>query len=56
VLGQPNFTCSVFNDDGLCNEGSPSANNLADPSGIIQIGNQLIVTDENGRLLIYNGM
>jgi len=57
VLGQPNFTCGVPNNDGTgCHTGSASAQNLSDPTGIFQSGNQLIVTDGNSRYLIYNGM
>lgn len=57
VLGQPNFTCGVANNDGTgCISGSPSAVNLSDPTGIVQIGNQLIVADGNNRFLIYNGL
>jgi hypothetical protein len=58
VLGQPNFTCGVENNDGTgCTGGSPSANNLSNPTGIVQIGNQLIVADGgNNRFLIYNGL
>ena len=57
VLGQPNFTCGVANNDGSgCTGGSPSAANLSNPTGIVQIGNQLIVADGgNNRFLIYNG-
>jgi hypothetical protein len=48
----------VANNDGTgCTGGSPSANNLSDPTGIVQIGNQLIVADGgNNRFLIYNGL
>ena len=58
VLGQPNFTCGVANNDGSgCTGGSPSATNLSNPTGIVQIGNQLIVADGgNNRFLIYNGL
>jgi hypothetical protein len=54
VLGQPNFTCGVPNNDGTgCHQGLPSANNLQDPTGVFQIKNKLIVTDGNARYLIY---
>lgn len=57
VLGQPNFTCGVEDNDGTgCVEGAPSANNLSEPAGVSQVGNQLVVADGNGRYLIYNGM
>ncbi len=58
VLGQPNFGCGVENNDGTgCTGGSPSAANLSNPTGIVQVGNQLIVADGgNNRFLIYNGM
>jgi hypothetical protein len=58
VLGQPNFTCGVADNDGSgCTQGSPSASNLDNPTGIVQIGNQLIVADGgNNRFLIYNGL
>jgi hypothetical protein len=57
VIGQPNFTCGVANNDGSgCTEGTASASNLSDPTGVFQTGNQLIVTDGNSRYLIYNGM
>lgn len=57
VLGQPNFTCGVPNNDGSgCVQGTPSANNLDDPTGVFQVNNQLVVTDGNGRYLIYDGM
>ena len=57
VLGQPNFTCGVRDNDGTgCTQGAPSANNLDDPTGIFQTANQLVVTDGNGRYLIYNGL
>jgi len=56
VLGQPDFTCAVENNDGsgTCSEGSPSAQNLGCPEGISQIGNRLIVDDTcDNRYLIY---
>ncbi len=57
VLGQPNFTCRVPNNDGTgCTQGIPSASNLQDPTGVVQIKNKLIVTDGNARYLIYNGL
>ncbi len=57
VLGQPNFTCGVANNDGSgCHSGTASASNLSQPTGVFQSGNQLIVTDGNARYLIYNGM
>jgi len=56
VIGQPNFTCGVANNDGTCHVGTASASNLSQPTGVFQTGNQLIVTDGNSRYLIYNGM
>jgi hypothetical protein len=57
VLGQNSFTCGVSNNDGTgCVGGTPSASNLDDPTGVFQIGNQLIVTDGSSRYLIYNGI
>jgi hypothetical protein len=57
VIGQPNFTCGVPNNDGTgCHQGLPSANNLQDPTGVFQIKNKLIVTDGNARYLIYKGL
>jgi hypothetical protein len=57
VLGQPNFTCGVANNDGSgCTSGAPSASNLNQPTGVFQSGSQLIVTDGNARYLIYNGL
>jgi hypothetical protein len=57
VIGQPNFTCGVANNDGSgCTSGTASASNLSQPTGVFQINNQLIVTDGNSRYLIYNGM
>ncbi|MGH7923659.1 MAG: hypothetical protein ACREQH_03610 [Candidatus Binatus sp.] len=58
VLGQPNFTCGVENNDGSgCTPGGPAANNLDNPRGITQVNNQLIIDDGgNNRYLIYNGM
>jgi hypothetical protein len=57
LLGQPTFTCGVADNDGTgCTQGSPSASNLDGPTGIVQIGNQLIVADGNNRFLIYNGL
>ena len=54
VLGQPNFACGVANNDGTgCVTGGPSANNLSHPTGITQVGSQLIVVDGNSRYLIY---
>src|ERR1700684_2571321 len=48
VLGQPNFTCGVANNDGSgCTSGEASASNLSQPTGIFQSGSQLIVTDGN---------
>jgi hypothetical protein len=56
VLGQPNFSCGVDNNDGTgCTGGGPSANNLEEPDGVTQIGNQLIVVDGDSRYLIYDG-
>ena len=56
VLGQPNFTCGADNNDGTgCTSGGASANNLEEPDGVTQIGNQLIVVDGNSRYLIYDG-
>ena len=58
VLGQPSFSCGVSDNDGSgCVHGAPSADNLNEPTGIFQVGNQLIVSDGgNNRFLIYNGM
>src|SRR6202451_441241 len=57
VLGQPNFTCGVANNDGSgCTSGEASASNLSQPTGIFQSGSQLIVTDGNARYLIYSGL
>lgn len=56
VIGQPDFTCGVANNDGTCHSGTASASNLSDPTGVFQTGNQLIITDGNSRYLIYNGM
>src|SRR5208283_2144935 len=58
VLGQPNFSCAVANNDGTgCHQGAPSANNLDEVTGIFQINNQLIVGDGgNSRYLIYDGL
>ncbi|WP_423960417.1 hypothetical protein [Candidatus Binatus sp.] len=56
VIGQPDFNCGVSNNDGTCHEGTASASNLSDPTGVVQVGNQLIVTDGNARYLVYNGM
>ncbi len=36
--------------------GGASANNLEEPDGVTQIGNQLIVVDGNSRYLIYDGL
>jgi len=58
VLGQNDFTCDVSDNDGsgTCTSGSPSAQNLDAPDGVVQSGNQLIVTDrDNNRFLVYNG-
>ena len=56
VLGQPNFSCGVANNDGTgCVTGAPSANNLSEPTGITQVGNQLIVDDGNSRYLVFTG-
>jgi hypothetical protein len=56
VLGQPNFSCGADNNDGTgCTGGGPSANNLEQPDGVTQIGNQLIVVDGDSRYLIYDG-
>ena len=56
VLGQTNFSCGVDDNDGTgCTSGGASANNLEEPDGVTQIGNQLIVVDGNSRYLIYDG-
>jgi len=56
VLGQTNFSCGVEDNDGTgCAMGGVSANNLDEPNGVTQIGNQLIVVDGNSRYLIYDG-
>ena len=56
VLGQTNFSCGVDDNDGTgCTMGGVSANNLDEPNGVTQIGNQLIVVDGNSRYLIYDG-
>ena len=56
VLGQPNFTCGMRNNDGSgCVSGATSAKNLNDPRGFFVFKNQLVVTDGgNSRYLIFN--
>ena len=58
VLGQSDFAHDTENDDNQdgTDDGSPSARTFNFPSGVLQVGNQLIVTDGgNSRYLIYNG-
>ncbi len=59
VLGQPDFTCGVYNNDGTgtCTSGSTSsAQGLDFPDGVYQSGNRFFVTDEdNNRYLIFKG-
>ena len=58
VLGQSDFDKGTQNDDNHdgSSDANPSARTLAYPGGVIQVGNQLIVTDNlNHRHLIYNG-
>lgn len=56
VLGQPDLTSGVANNDGSGASGSPSAQNLDNPVGIYQKGKKLFVTDNhNNRYLIYQG-
>ena len=51
VLGQPDFNSQLPNIDG-----TPSDKTLNYPTGILQVGLDLIVTDtENNRYLIYKG-
>jgi hypothetical protein len=56
VLGQPNFTCGVRNNDGTgCVSGATSAKNLSEPRGFFIFKKQLVVTDgSNHRYLIFN--
>lgn len=58
VLGQGSFTKNVSNDDdqnGIADT-DPRARTLSSPTGVLQVGDQLIVTDGNNhRYLIYNG-
>lgn len=58
VLGQGDFTHNTNNDDNQDNteDTTPSAHTLQGPSGLYQLGKQLIITDSgNHRYLIYNG-
>jgi uncharacterized protein (DUF736 family) len=56
VLGQPNFTCGVHNNDGTgCVSGAASAKNLYNPRGFFIFKNQVVVTDGgNSRYMIFN--
>lgn len=56
VLGQPNLTSGVVNNDGSGSSGSPSAKNLSYPyDGVFSNGTQLFVVDQgNNRVLIWN--
>jgi hypothetical protein len=56
VLGQPNFTCGLRNNDGSgCVSGAASAKNLDNPRGFFVFKKQLVVTDGgNNRYLIFN--
>lgn len=58
VLGQPDFNSQLPNNDpqeGTA-DSTPSKKTLWEPSGILQVGLDLIVTDtENNRYLIYKG-
>ena len=51
VLGQPNFSSQLPNIDG-----TPSDKTLNYPTGVLQVGLDLVVTDtSNNRYLIYKG-
>ena len=56
VLGQPNFTTNVINNNGSNFTGSPSAKNMNMPyDGVFSNGTQLFVDDQkNQRILIWN--
>ena len=56
VLGQPNFTSNVENNNGSGGSGSPSASNMNMPyDGVYSNGTQLFVTDQmNNRVMIWN--
>lgn len=50
VIGQQDFTSNTINQGG-----NPSASSLSGPSGVITVGEKLIITDGNNRrILIYN--
>lgn len=57
VLGQNTFTCGAENfSGGSCVNGSTNAKGLSGPSGVVEFGKQLVVTDNgNNRYLIFNG-
>ena len=56
VLGQPDFTTDVINNNGSNSTGSPSAKNMNMPyDGVFSNGTQLFVDDQkNQRILIWN--
>jgi hypothetical protein len=55
VVGQPNFTGCVVNNDGTNASGPPTSRTLAFPEGVWSDGTRLAVTDlGNNRVLIWN--
>ncbi len=59
VLGQPDFTCGVYNNNGAAtctSGGAPSTQNLDFPfTGVYSNGKQLFVADsDNNRVLVWN--
>lgn len=56
VLGQPNFTSNVRNNDGSGTSATPTDKNICDPTGLtFTTNNQLIAMDAcNSRALIFN--
>ena len=56
VLGQPDFTSDVINNNGSGGSGLPSANNMNMPyDGVFSNGTQLFVDDQkNNRILVWN--
>ncbi len=56
VLGQPDFTSAVVNNNGSGGSGSPSASNMNYPyDGVFSNGTQLFVVDQmNNRVMVWN--
>jgi hypothetical protein len=54
VVGQPDFAHTGYNQDPGVGLGTTAANTLAFPTNVTCVGDKLLVSDHNARVLIYD--